>query len=151
MPVALDDDARGWLDPAAVFAEAGVGADGAKDGRAGDGDGRDLLDHGVEDGTEVGFAGAGEAGGLGVSVEIDAMEQRVLADDFPGVEFVARAAGPLRAPGHRPTATANAVTLPRRGLLDRNNFPLVRPARAASGLTPFLKGCWPRSALPLFN
>ena len=84
MSGAMDDDAAGGFDPVAVFGEAGVGAHGAKDRGAGDGDRFDLLDDGIEDAAEAGSAEAGETGGLGVPVEADAMGQSVVADDLVG-------------------------------------------------------------------
>ena len=70
--------------PVAVLGEAGIDAHGAKDGGAGDLDSFGLLDYGIEDGVESGFAQGGETGGSGVAVESHAMRQGIHSDDLLG-------------------------------------------------------------------
>ena len=67
--ISADNDALGKVHPVAVLGEAGIGAHGAKDGGAGDLDGFGLLDDGIEDGVESGFAQGGETDGSGVAIE----------------------------------------------------------------------------------
>ena len=80
--ISADSDALGKVHPVAVLGEAGIGANGAKDGGAGDLDGFGLLDDGIEDGVESGFVQGGETGGSGVAVESHAMGQGILLDDL---------------------------------------------------------------------
>ena len=67
--ISADSDALGKVHPVAVLGEAGIDAHGAKDGGAGDLDGFGLLDDGIEDGVESGFAQGGETDGSGVAIE----------------------------------------------------------------------------------
>jgi len=80
--ISADSDALGKVHLVAVLGEAGIGAHGAKDGGAGDLDGFGLLDDGIEDGAEPGFAQGGETGGIGVAVESHAMGQGIHSDDL---------------------------------------------------------------------
>jgi len=80
--ISADSDALGKVHLVAVLGEAGIGAHGAKDGGAGDLDSFGLLDDGIEDGVESGFAQSGETGGIGVAVESHAMGQGILLDDL---------------------------------------------------------------------
>ncbi len=84
LPISADSDPLGRVYPVAVLGEAGIGAHGAKNGGAGDLDSFGLLDEGIEDGVESGFAQGSETGCSGVAVESHPMRQGIYSNDLLG-------------------------------------------------------------------
>jgi hypothetical protein len=81
---ALDDDAPGWLNPAAVLGEAGVRANGANDRIARNRSTFCLFDDGIEGGAEILSPAGGQSGRVGVTVKVAAMGNCELVNDFLG-------------------------------------------------------------------
>jgi hypothetical protein len=74
----------GEFGPAAAAVDAGVGAHGAKDAVAGDGDVFGVFDDGVERGVETFAALEENAGGAGVPVDGAGVGDFVFVSDLPG-------------------------------------------------------------------
>ena len=64
-----DEDAIGRVDPVAIGGHAGIGADGADDGVAGNDGAVGVLDELFEGVAEIAAAAGVEAGGVGVAIQ----------------------------------------------------------------------------------